>query len=53
MGFKYDKDAYQFVNEGGFINSTVDKTKLIAKPTQVFDYCLPMFKEMIKESKKS
>jgi hypothetical protein len=53
VGFKYDKDALKFVNEGGFINSTVDKTKLYAKPTMVFEHCLTMFKELIKEAKKN
>lgn len=44
MGFKYDKDALKCVKEDGYIDRAVDRTRLVSKPTAIFEQCLPMIK---------
>ena len=36
VGFKYDMDAYEFIKCPGSIESKINGTKLIAKPTPTF-----------------
>lgn len=51
VGFRYDRDAYNCLKEDGYITSIVDNSKLICKPTPVFEYCLPLIKEARKNEK--
>lgn len=44
VGFKYDVDALHFIKECGYINSAIDKEKLVAKATPIFQHCMFMLK---------
>ena len=40
VGFRYDLDAFEFVKCPGTIESKINNTKLLAKPTPVFEICM-------------